>query len=222
MTSLSRTSARRSSCSSSAILSISCDVRNPSKKWRNGTRDRSVAAWATSAKSCASCTEPAASIAQPVVRACMTSLWSPKIDSAWVATVRAATWITAGVSSPAILNMLGIISSRPCDAVKVVASAPFCSAPCERAGRSRLGLHLHHLGHGAPEVRAAGRGPVVGVLGHRRRRGDRVDRDHLARARRPPRAAASLPSMHSQRWLIGRPHRSRDSCAARTVGHARA
>ena len=35
-----------------------------------------------------------------------------------------------GVSSPAILNMLGIISSRPCDAVKVVVSAPVCRAPC--------------------------------------------------------------------------------------------
>ena len=34
-----------------------------------------------------------------------------------------------GVSSPAILYMLGIISSRPCEAVKVVVSAPACSAP---------------------------------------------------------------------------------------------
>jgi len=38
--------------------------------------------------------------------------------------------MTAAVSSPAILYMLGIISRRPCDAVKVVASAPPCSAPC--------------------------------------------------------------------------------------------
>ncbi len=60
----------------------------------------------------------------------MTSLWSPKIESACVAIVRAATWITAGVSSPAILNMLGIIRRRPCDAVNVVARAPFWSAPC--------------------------------------------------------------------------------------------
>jgi len=37
--------------------------------------------------------------------------------------------MTNGVSSPAILNMSGIISRRPCDAVKVVASAPACSAP---------------------------------------------------------------------------------------------
>ena len=37
-TSSSRTSARMSSSSSSAILSISCEVRKPSKKWRNGTR----------------------------------------------------------------------------------------------------------------------------------------------------------------------------------------
>jgi hypothetical protein len=69
-------------------------------------------------------------MAQPVERAAITSLWSPKIESAWVAIVRAAMWKTVEVSSPAILYMLGIISSRPCDAVKVVVSAPVCSAPC--------------------------------------------------------------------------------------------
>ncbi len=46
-----------------------------------------------------------------------------------MATVRAATWMTAGVNSPAILNMFGIIRSRPCEAVNVVPSAPFWSAP---------------------------------------------------------------------------------------------
>ena len=35
-----------------------------------------------------------------------------------------------GVSSPAILNMLGIISSRPWQAVKVVVRAPVVRAPC--------------------------------------------------------------------------------------------
>ncbi len=82
------------------------------------------------AKSCASCTRAGGQHAPSrSARAAITSLWSPKIDSAWVATVRAATWMTAGVSSPAILYMFGIISSRPCDAVNVVASAPACSAP---------------------------------------------------------------------------------------------
>src|SRR4030095_845641 len=57
------------------------------------------------------------------------SEWSPKIDRACVASVRAATCIVKGVSSPAILYMLGIISSRPCEAVKVVASAPVVNAP---------------------------------------------------------------------------------------------
>ncbi len=47
-----------------------------------------------------------------------------------MATVRAATWMTAGVSSPAILYMFGSISSRPCEAVNVVVSAPVCKAPC--------------------------------------------------------------------------------------------
>ena len=44
----------------------SCDVRNPSKKWRNGTRPASVAAWEMQAKSGASWTELEASKANPV------------------------------------------------------------------------------------------------------------------------------------------------------------
>ena len=43
--------------------------------------------------------------------------------------MRAATCIANGVSSPAILYMFGIMRRRPCDAVKVVVSAPACSAP---------------------------------------------------------------------------------------------
>ena len=67
---------------------------------------------------------------QPVWRTAITSEWSPKIDSAWVATARAATWITAGVSSPAILYIFGIMSKRPCEAVNVVPSTPLVTAPC--------------------------------------------------------------------------------------------
>src|SRR5690606_19234042 len=96
----------------------------------NGTRDCSVAACAITAKSCASCTDAEDSNAKPVARVAMTSLWSPKIESACAATARAATWITAEVNSPAILYILGIISSKPCDAVKVVVSDPACRAPC--------------------------------------------------------------------------------------------
>jgi hypothetical protein len=96
----------------------------------NGTRLSSVAACATLARSCASCTEPEQSIAKPIWRHAITSEWSPKIDSACVASVRAATCMQNAVSSPAILYMFGIMSSRPCDAVNVVASAPACSAPC--------------------------------------------------------------------------------------------
>src|SRR5512142_2803696 len=59
----------------------------------------------------------------------MTSEWSPKIESACVATVRADTCMHIDVSSPAILYMCGIMRSRPCDAVKVVVSAPPWSAP---------------------------------------------------------------------------------------------
>src|SRR5688500_7977847 len=69
-------------------------------------------------------------MAQPAERTDITSEWSPKIDRPCVAMARAATWKTVGVSSPAILYMFGIISSRPCDDVKVVANDPVCSAPC--------------------------------------------------------------------------------------------
>jgi len=81
------------------------------------------------AKSCTSWTEPAPRKAKPVERAAMMSEWSPKIDRACVATVRADTWKTVGVSSPAILNMFGIMRRSPCDAVKVVARAPVVRAP---------------------------------------------------------------------------------------------
>ena len=118
------------SSSTSSIFDTSCDVRNPSKKCRKGIRLSSVAACAISAKSIASCTLAELSMAKPVVRASMTSLWSPKIDSACVASVRAVMWNTVGVSSPAIFNMLGTLSSKPCDAVNVQVSAPVCSAPC--------------------------------------------------------------------------------------------
>jgi hypothetical protein len=91
----------------------SCEVLNPSKKCRNGTRVRSVAACATSARSWASCTDADASSAKPVCRTAITSEWSPKIESPWAASERAATCSTAAVSSPAILYMFGIIRSRP-------------------------------------------------------------------------------------------------------------
>ena len=62
-----------SSSERTSILLTSCDVRNPSKKCTNGMRDANVALCATSARSCASCTELEQSIAQPVIRAAMTS-----------------------------------------------------------------------------------------------------------------------------------------------------
>ena len=54
-------------------------VRKPSKKCRNGTELFRVARWATRAMSWASWTELLASMAKPVWRQAMTSLWSPKM-----------------------------------------------------------------------------------------------------------------------------------------------
>ena len=98
---------------------------------------------------------PTASSAKPVWRTAITSEWSPKIDSPCAASDRAATCITAEVSSPAILYMFGIISSRPCEAVNVVASAPPCSAPCSAPAAPPSLCISTTVGHGAPHVRPA-------------------------------------------------------------------
>ena len=59
----------------------------------------------------------------------MTSAWSPKMLSAWAASARAETWKTQGSSSPAILYMFGIMSSKPWLAVNVVVIAPAAREP---------------------------------------------------------------------------------------------
>ena len=56
-------------------------------------------------------------------------LYQKRAEAEASAKDRAATWITAGLSSPEILYMLGIIRSNPCEAVKVVQSAPVCKEP---------------------------------------------------------------------------------------------
>ena len=77
------------------------------------------------------------------------------MDSACVATVRAATCMQKGVSSPAILKRSGSIRSSPWDAVKVVVSAPGGQRAVDRAGRAALGLHLHHVRHARPRGSAS-------------------------------------------------------------------
>mmetsp|Transcript_96340 Transcript_96340/g.311064 ORF Transcript_96340/g.311064 Transcript_96340/m.311064 type:complete len:355 (-) Transcript_96340:53-1117(-) len=124
------TRSRICSADSDSIVLISCDVRKPSWKCMIGTRAFSVARWETSAMSWQSCTDWLESMAQPQARAAITSWWSPKMDRASPAIARAATWMTQGINSPAILYMLGIISSKPCEEVKVVPRPPAATEPC--------------------------------------------------------------------------------------------
>ena len=114
------------------------------------------------------------------------------------------------VSSPAILYMLGIISSRPCDAVKVVASAPAWRAPWTAPAAPAFGLHLDHLAGTVPQRFGSPVGrPLVGQLAHRRGRGDRVDGDHLAQPWATE-ATASLPSTVRSRGGLIRSGKARD------------
>ena len=111
------TNLANSSYSKTSIFCTSWEVLNPSKKFINGILHFNAVKCATGAKSITSCTEPSASIAYPVARADITSWWSPKIFNEDVASALAATWITPGSLSPAILYIFGIIKSNPCDAV---------------------------------------------------------------------------------------------------------
>ena len=76
-----------------------------------------------------SCTLPLESMAQPVARQAITSLWSPKMLMAWVPTVRLATWSTAGSREPAIRYITGIISISPWAEVKLTPRDPASQAP---------------------------------------------------------------------------------------------
>lgn len=77
-----------------------------------------AARWATAPRSMTSWGEEDASREKPVDRTPMTSEWSLMMDRAWAERGRAETWNTPGSISPAILYMLGIISSsRPWEAV---------------------------------------------------------------------------------------------------------
>ena len=67
--------------------------------------------------------------------------------------------MTEGIKSPAILYMLGIMSSSPCEAMNVVAAAPAARAPW-RAPAAPVHLpHIHHLAEG---ILAPLRHPNVG------------------------------------------------------------
>ena len=88
-----------------------------------------VAAWAIRAKSIASWTLAELSMAKPVERA-LHHIAVVAEDGERVRGQRAGGDVEdGGVSSPAILNMLGILAASPWDAVKVQVRAPVWSAP---------------------------------------------------------------------------------------------
>ena len=60
--------------------------------------------------------------------------------------------------------------------------SPGLERTVDRAGGAALGLHLGHLGDGAPDVLPAECRPLVGPLAHVGRGGNRIDRDHLVGA----------------------------------------
>ncbi len=130
-----------------SMVSIWLDVRHPSKKWQTGRPPSIAARCATRARSIVSCTEADDRYAKPDARVAITSLWSPKMLKAWVASERAPTWKTAGTRFPAILYMFEIISISPWELVKVVASDPVANAPwVAPAAPSSLSISATRIG----------------------------------------------------------------------------
>ena len=86
--------------------------------------------------------------------------------------------MTNGVSSPAILYMLGIMSSRPCEAVKVVARLRPAERRAERA-TAPPSLCISITWGTVPQMLLAVGGPLVAELAHGGRRGDGIDSDNF-------------------------------------------
>ena len=79
---------------------------------------------------------------------------------------RAVTCMTVGVSSPAILYILGIMSSRPWEAVKRGGKSAALEGSVHGAGSAAFALQLGDDRDRAPDVALALRRPLIGELGH--------------------------------------------------------
>ena len=87
-------------------------------------------------------TLPSASMAKPVWRQAMTSEWSPKMFSAWVATVRADTWNTAGQLLAGDLVHVGDHQQQALGGGVGGGQGAGGQRAVHRAGGAGLGLHL--------------------------------------------------------------------------------
>ena len=135
-----------------------------------------------------SCTLPSHSMAKPVWRQAMTSEWSPKMFSAWVDTVRAETWNTAGSCSAGDLVHIGDHQQQTLRGGVGGGQRTGAQRAVNCTGGAGLRLHLHHLDLRAEDVLQAVGGPLVHEVGHGGRRGDGVDgcnlRERIGNVRR--------------------------------------
>ena len=174
-TSSSGTSARRSSSESSSIVFSSCEVRNPSKKWTNGTRvrerrglrdEREVVGLLHRRRG----EQREARLAHRhhvgVVAEDRQPLRGERPGGDVEHRRRQLAGDLVHVRDHQQQALRGGERRRQRAALQ---------RAVQGAGRAALALHLDHRGHGAPDVRPPLARPLVGQLGHRRRRRDRVD-----------------------------------------------
>ena len=157
----------------------SCEVRNPSKKCTNGIRVASEAAWATSARSWASCTRDGGEQREAGLPD-RHHVGVVAEDGQALRGQRPGRHVQdRGGQLPGDLVHVGDHQQQALRRGERGGQRAALQRAVQRARRAALALHLHHRRHAAPQVRPALAGPLVGQLGHGRGRGDRVDAAHL-------------------------------------------
>ena len=189
-TSSSSISARRSS--SVERLDLRAPRARCGSRRRSAGTARALAAWRRgrcAARSCASCTEPEASMAKPVCRQAITSEWSPKIERAWVASVRAATCMQNGRQLARDLVHVGDHQQQALRGGEGGGQRARLQRAVDGARRRRPRTASRRpSGTVAPDVRAARAADQSSASSPIVEDGrDRVDRDHLAQRGGRPR-----------------------------------
>ena len=98
------------------------------------------------AKSWASCTEFEHRSAKPVCRQAITSEWSPNIERAWVANVRAVTCMVKGDQLTGDLVHVGDHQEQALGGRERGRQRPCLEGAVHSPGCASLRLHLGHLG----------------------------------------------------------------------------
>ena len=116
-------------------------------------------------------------MAKPVERTAITSLWSPKMESAWVATARGRTWNDRRGQLARDLEHVGDHQQQALRGGEGGGQGAGLQRAVHRAGGAAFALHLDDRGDGAPDVLVGLRRPTRPPTRPCATRGDGIDGD---------------------------------------------